>query len=150
MLPKDNSIANVRVPERAAVVANWLRQLVLAWCRLRWRITTAAFFSILAIEVVILVPSYRNFEHDRIVEFARAATAVLDGARSIAKRGSRNRDFHEELASSLIGVANIRGLVLTGSDVTSIVRAGPSPALIRSATWRTAKGTCSNSVAKSF
>ena len=46
-------------------------------CRLCWRITAAVFVGILVIETLILLPSYRNYERDRLLAIAEVGHQVL-------------------------------------------------------------------------
>jgi diguanylate cyclase (GGDEF)-like protein len=50
---------------------------VLSSCRLCWRITAAVFIGILVIEALILLPSYRNYERDRLLAIAEAGRQVV-------------------------------------------------------------------------
>jgi diguanylate cyclase (GGDEF)-like protein len=53
------------------------RRLFSFRCRLCWRVTLAAFLGILLIEAAILVPSYRNYERDRLAAIAQTGRDVL-------------------------------------------------------------------------
>ena len=55
-------LAVVNQPPSKRSFQEWARQL--AGCRLCRNLTVAAFVAILAIEVAILIPSYRNYEED--------------------------------------------------------------------------------------
>jgi diguanylate cyclase (GGDEF)-like protein len=50
---------------------------VVVSCRLCWRITAAVFIGIVVIEALILLPSYRNYERDRLLAIAEAGRQVV-------------------------------------------------------------------------
>lgn len=84
----------------------------LARCRLCWRITAAVFLAILLIEAVILVPSYRNYERDRIGEFSRAASSAVEAAFRVAGRSDSADLPATSIIEALIGVAGLRGIAI--------------------------------------
>ncbi|MBQ0813470.1 MAG: EAL domain-containing protein [Marinobacter sp.] len=62
-------------PESRRSFREWARQL--ADCRLCRNLTLAAFVAILAIEVAILIPSYRNYEEDLLRERVDVASQAI-------------------------------------------------------------------------
>lgn len=90
--------------------------VLLLRCRLCWRITTIVFLSILVVEAVILIPSYRNYERDRLAASFAAAQAsvetayIVAGAPDLASRGAVS------FTSSAIGIAGVRGVSILDSD----------------------------------
>ncbi|WP_409523198.1 putative bifunctional diguanylate cyclase/phosphodiesterase [Nitrincola sp. MINF-07-Sa-05] len=61
--------------QQGAKAAEKLRQLL--GCRLCWRVTAAVFMSILFIEAAILIPSYVNYERDRLLAIAESGRQVI-------------------------------------------------------------------------
>ncbi len=95
-------------------------------CRLCWQVTAAVFFSILFVEVVILVPSYLHYERDQLLNYYRSGEIATIGA-------LRNPASDEGMsalgrtAQSLIGVAGIRGIAFFGADGRRIAGFGAEP-----------------------
>lgn len=99
-------------------------RVVLFQCRLCWTITTVIFVSILLIEAIILIPSYRNYERDRVAEYARAARTGVSGAFAVAARSSAGPAMPNGVAERLVGIAQIEGLTLLDSANTAVMHVG--------------------------
>lgn len=106
------------------------RELVLKNCRLYWRITAAVFLSILFIEALILIPSYRNYEADRLGAAFAAADAALTASLVQAARpaetgpSGKQGAAPREAAADILGVANISGLVFLDGKAEPLHRLG--------------------------
>lgn len=71
-------------------------------CRLCWLVTLAVFVGILVIEAIILVPSYRNYERDRLESIAEAGHQAMLVALA-ANQGQGDREVLDRLlAGSMI------------------------------------------------
>lgn len=101
-----------------------LGRLVLAQCRLCWTITAAVFLSILVIEAVILVPSYRNYERDRVGEYARAAAAAVTAAFTVEGYPPFRSALAKSTAERLIGIAQIHAITLFDDSDTVALQIG--------------------------
>lgn len=86
--------------------------IILTRCRLCWHITAAVFFSILTVEALILVPSYRNYERDRVTEHIRAGSAALTAALTLSLAEPIPEVANILAASRLVGIAGITGIAL--------------------------------------
>lgn len=91
-------------------------RLVLVRCRLCWTITAIVFVAILGIEALILIPSYRNYERDRVGEARHAASAAVIAAFRIANDPDIGTSEAERVAERLIGVSGIAGIKLVDAD----------------------------------
>lgn len=102
-------------------------------CRLCRRITAAVFLSILLIEAVILIPSYRNYERDRIGEFVRAAVAAVTAGYKVAGTPVPGDTVGSEIADALIGTSGLRGIIVIDDAGDPVFSAGApvSPATVR-------------------
>lgn len=98
------------------------RELVLKNCRLCWRITAAVFLSILFIEALILIPSYRNYETDRLGAAFAAADAALTA--SLMQASRQGTGVPGQAAEDILGVANISGLVFLNGKAEPLRRLG--------------------------
>lgn len=75
------SLAVWRWPRKmAASICAGLRACLPLRCRLCWIVTGAVFAAILAIEAAILMPSYINYERDRLQAIAETGYALVDTA----------------------------------------------------------------------
>ncbi len=91
-------------------------------CRLCWRITAAVFLSILFIEALILIPSYRNYETDRLGAAFAAADAALTA--SLMQASRQGTGVPGQAAEDILGVANISGLVFLNGKAEPLRRLG--------------------------
>lgn len=96
-------------------------------CRLCWHVTAAVFAAIQVIEAVILLPSYRNYERDRVLEYERVAGAALLGALSALQPGDDSLGETERAVAAAIGVGGLAGIVLLDADGTPFLRIGAAP-----------------------
>lgn len=117
----------------------WARQL--AGCRLCRNLTLAAFAAILAIEVAILIPSYRNYEEDLLNERVDVASQAV----ITFLKHSRSREITTDALELLIASSPLTGISLRRGGIE--YRAGdairvphPADGLLRSAP-RTPQGT---------
>ncbi|MFQ5959385.1 MAG: PAS domain-containing sensor histidine kinase [Alphaproteobacteria bacterium] len=96
-------------------------------CRLCWRIALGVVLSILIVEAVILIPSYKNYERDlllRLEETGRAAVSAGFHARTEAQQ------WEPFVADELIARApSLRGSALYGPDGRLIATIGEPPEL---------------------
>jgi len=118
--------------------SEWARQLVS--CRLCRNLTLAAFAAILAIEVAILIPSYRNFEEDLLSERVNVARQAI----ITFLTHSQNRQITPEGLQLLISSSPLTGIYLrrdTDEHESGEVigRLHPADGLLRSAS-RTPQG----------
>lgn len=85
-------------------------------CRLCWMVAGIVFMSILLIEVVIFVPSYLNYERDRLAEFARAARSAVLGGFAVTAAPLDDPLSTLGVSERLLGVAGISGVQLLSSS----------------------------------
>ncbi|WP_407949712.1 sensor histidine kinase [Parvibaculum sp.] len=103
---------------------------MLVRCRLCWRITAMVFLAIMVIEAAILVPSYRNYERDRLASVFDAASAAVDAGYEIAGRPGLESDGMRAAATALMGTAGLRGLAIVdphGGLVLAVGRLSEAP-----------------------
>lgn len=111
-------------------LAGWARQL--AGCRLCRNLTLAAFLAILLIEVVILIPSYRNYEEDllsqRVAIASQAVTTFLNNARG---QSIDPEDLETFLASTPLTAVSLSKDGVTYRAGEAIIRSQPADGLLR-------------------
>jgi diguanylate cyclase (GGDEF)-like protein len=88
----------------------------LGHCRLCWRVTLAIFVAILLIEGIILMPSYRNYERDRLLALAEAGRAATAATLAVGADAS-------ETARRLRSTP-VRGLVVASEDAGRLFSVG--------------------------
>lgn len=100
-------------------------------CWLCWKITAAVFAAILTIEALILLPSYRNYERDRVLEHGRIAEAAVAGALSLVPEDA-SAETLTSLLTMALGAGNVAGLVLLDRTGVVLVSVGTplSPAVL--------------------
>ena len=132
-------LAVVNQPPSKRSFQEWARQL--AGCRLCRNLTVAAFVAILAIEVAILIPSYRNYEEDLLSERVDIASqAIITFLKHTGSREINSAALETLMASSpLVGVSMRREGV--GYEAGEAIES-PQPAdgVLRAAP-RTSRGT---------
>lgn len=105
---------------------------MLVRCRLCWRITAMVFLAIMVIEAAILVPSYRNYERDRLASSFDAAAAAVEAGYVIAGRPDPGSAEMHAAATALIGTAGLRGLAVAdphGELVLAVGQLSGTPAV---------------------
>ena len=132
-------LAVVNQPPSKRSFQEWARQL--AGCRLCRNLTVAAFVAILAIEVAILIPSYRNYEEDLLSERVDIASqAIITFLKHIGSREISPAALETLIASSpLVGVSLRREGVGYGAG-EAIESPQPADGVLRAAP-RTPRGT---------
>ncbi|WP_151703028.1 putative bifunctional diguanylate cyclase/phosphodiesterase [Nitrincola alkalilacustris] len=90
-------------------------------CRLCWRVTAAVFLSILFIEAAILIPSYVNYERDRLLAIAESGRQVIKATLG-AQEMPTEKAFHQ--LSTMPGTALITGTRLYSGDGTLLFSTG--------------------------
>ncbi|MBC7185057.1 MAG: diguanylate cyclase, partial [Marinobacter sp.] len=118
--------------------SKWARQL--AGCRLCRNLTLAAFTAILAIEVAILIPSYRNYEENLLNERVDVASQAI----ITFLKHSQSQEITTDALELLVASSPLTGLSLrrdgTEYEVGEAIRMPhPADGLLRSAP-RTSKG----------
>ena len=96
-------------------------------CRLCWLVTLAVFVGILVIEAIILVPSYRNYERDRLESIEHAGHQAMLVALA-ANEGNADSEALERLLEGSV----VRALLPAGeahADAASTTRAAGSDSL---------------------
>jgi len=111
---------------------DWARQL--GDCRLCRNLTLAAFAAILAIEVAILIPSYRNYEEDLLNDRVDVASQAI----ITFIKYSAGRDITETALAALITSSPLAGISLRRNGIEyqageSITTPHPANGLLRSA-----------------
>lgn len=119
--------------------SEWAREL--AGCRLCRNLTLAAFAAILAIEVAILIPSYRNYEEDLLSERVDVASQAI----ITFLKHSRSREITTDALELLIDSSPLTGVSLRRDGIEyeageAIRMPHPADGLLRSAP-RTPQGT---------
>lgn len=103
---------------------------MLVRCRLCWRITAMVFLAIMVIEAAILIPSYRNYERDRLASTFDAATAAVEAGYEVAGRPALESAGMHAAASALMGTAGLKGLAIVdpnGGLVLAVGRLSGTP-----------------------
>lgn len=80
---------------------------LLSRSRLCWRITLAIFFAIFAVEAVILVPSYQNYERDLLARLDETGRTAMSAA--LILHGGNNEQDVMRMGPGLTGVSKVRG-----------------------------------------
>jgi diguanylate cyclase (GGDEF)-like protein len=91
----------------------WAKQL--AGCRLCRNLTLAAFIAILAIEVAILIPSYRNYEEDLL----RQRTDIASQAIITFLTQHTDRPITHNQLETLLLTSPLTGIVLSSDSARS-------------------------------
>lgn len=88
-------------------------------CRICWRITAITFLAILVVEAIILIPSTRNYERDRLLH--------LDGVGEVAARGilmtadwTTDPNLLAASAERWLAATPLTGVHLTGPNGTDV------------------------------
>ncbi|WP_291831879.1 bifunctional diguanylate cyclase/phosphodiesterase [Marinobacter sp.] len=126
------------MPKNRRSLRHWVKQL--AACRLCRNLTLAAFLAILAIEVAILIPSYRNYEENLLSERVDVASqAVITFLKHTQSHPIDPEDLQTLIANSpLVGVSLSRdGLMYKAGE--AIEHPTPADGILRAAP-RTADG----------
>ncbi|QFS85356.1 MULTISPECIES: putative bifunctional diguanylate cyclase/phosphodiesterase [unclassified Marinobacter] len=126
------------MPKNRRSFRHWAKQL--AACRLCRNLTLAAFLAILAIEVAILIPSYRNYEENLLSEQVDVASqAVITFLKHTQSHPIDPEDLQTLIANSpLVGVSLSRdGLVYKAGE--AIENPKPADGVLRAAP-RTVEG----------
>ncbi|PKP78823.1 MAG: hypothetical protein CVT81_02160 [Alphaproteobacteria bacterium HGW-Alphaproteobacteria-3] len=89
---------------------------MLVRCRLCWRITAMVFLAILMAEAVILIPSYRNYERDRLVSMFDSAAAAVEAGYEVAGRPGVGSEEMRLAVSALMGTADLKGLAIVDPE----------------------------------
>lgn len=100
---------------------------LLIHCRLCWRITAMVFGSILFVEAVILIPSYRNYERDRLTAAFDAAAAAVEAGYVAAGRPPLDTPAAPAFALAVLGTAGLKGIAIEDSAGRPVLHAGRQP-----------------------
>ncbi len=98
-------------------------------CRLCRRITLIVLFSILAAEVAIFVPSYRNHEHGLIAELEMSALSTLRASLHHAYALDQSAGDLLQACASLLGANRVLGCALYAPNGPRIGHMGEPPVL---------------------
>lgn len=101
---------------------------MLARCRLCWRITFAVFIAIMAVEAVILIPSYRNYERDLLASLVREGQSMTVALAAASGTGGLSSFLTS--AEALPGDAPLRGGALYGADGRMAALFGEHPSAV--------------------
>ncbi|GEM_PF-4917355 len=82
------------------------------------------FGSILLVEAVILIPSYRNYERDRLTAAFDAAAAAVEAGYVASGRPPLNTPAAPAFALAVLGTAGLKGIVIEDSDGRTLLQAG--------------------------
>ncbi len=96
-------------------------------CKLCWRVTSAVFVAILAIETIVLLFSFRQYREDRIEFYAAAATVAVNAAFSDASLADVELG---DLDAALQGAAirsRVVGLRLRDAECRTRLTVGEAP-----------------------
>lgn len=100
---------------------------LLVHCRLCWRITAMVFGSILLVEALILIPSYRNYERDRLTAAFDAAAAAVEAGYVAAGRPPLDAPAAMAFARAVLGTAELAGIAVEDADGRPLLRVGRQP-----------------------
>lgn len=100
---------------------------LLIHCRLCWRITAMVFGSILLVETLILIPSYRNYERDRLTAAFDAAAAAVEAGHVAAGRPPLDTPAAMAFARAVLGTAELAGIAVEDADGRPLLQAGRQP-----------------------
>jgi len=100
---------------------------LLIHCRLCWRITAMVFGSILLVEAVILIPSYRNYERDRLTAAFDAAAAAVEAGYVAAGRPLLDTPAGPAFALAVLGTAGLKGIAIEDSAGRPALQTGRQP-----------------------
>ena len=104
-----------------------LRPAALFRCRICWRVALIVSFCILAVETVILVPSYKNYERDLLLRLEQTGlTAISTGFRLQSHSSDRNILIAGKV---LVGGPGFLGATLHHLDGKLIGTVGEAPRL---------------------
>jgi len=97
-------------------------------CRLCWKIAFAVFTLILAVESVILIPSYQRFERSMLRQIADAAIIATEPTLAASGYGTHRELLARGVAKS-IGQYGILGALVAGRDSEILAGAGATASL---------------------
>ena len=97
-------------------------------CRLCWKIAFAVFTLILAVESVILVPSYQRFEQNRLRQIADGAIIATEPTLAASGYGTHRPLLARGVANS-IGQYGILGVLVAGRDSEILATSGATAGL---------------------
>ena len=103
-----------------------LRDLIA--CRLCWKIALAVFSLILAVESVILVPSYQRFEQNMLRQIADGAIIATEPTLAASGYGTHRELLARGVAKS-IGQYGILGALVAGRDSKILATSGATAGL---------------------
>ena len=110
--------------------ANKLRKrarMFLKNCRLCWRVGLVVMASIVIIEAIILIPSYRNYERDMLRRLEREGLATV---RSLFLMGHHvNTNELRMMAGTILRGSVVEGLIINGPDGGFLAASDVTPAL---------------------
>ena len=79
---------------------------LLSRSRLCWRITLVVFMAIFAVEAVILIPSYQNYERDLLARINDVGRNAMSAA--LVLHGNKSERDMSIIGSGLVRISNIR------------------------------------------
>jgi signal transduction histidine kinase len=88
-------------------------------CRMCWRVTATTFLAILVVEGIILIPSYWNYERDRLLALGAVGQTVATGLLLAAPREGGATEL-QQTAQSWLGRTDVVGVRLLGPDGTDV------------------------------
>ena len=97
-------------------------------CRLCWKIAFAVFTLILAVESVILVPSYQRFEQNRLRQIADGAIIATEPTLAASGYGTHRELLSRGVAKS-IGQYGILGVLVARGDSEILAAPGATTGL---------------------
>jgi PAS domain S-box-containing protein len=96
-------------------------------CKLCWRVALYVILSVIAVEAVILIPSYRNYERDLLLRLEHTGLATVSAA-YLGNSHATNRDLIL-VGKHLVRQKMMAGGALYGIDGGEIGQFGEIPAL---------------------
>lgn len=97
-------------------------------CKICWKITIWIFISILIVEAIILIPSYKNHEIDELRRIEKEAIGSMKTLLHTVDLLNMTPQQQEEILEEVFFVNPITGLILSKDDSEQTIKFGEQPA----------------------